>query len=152
MTTMNMNKVTFNKEELLGITKVWQAALYVRLSREDGDKEEKSESNSISNQKDLLEKFADLEPDIQIYDIYVDDGYSGTNFDRPDFIRMMDDIKAGNVNCVIVKDLSRFGRNYIDAGEYLEKLFPFLDVRFISVTDCLDSYKNPSSMNNIIVP
>ena len=152
MTTMNMNNVRFNKEELLGITKVWQAALYVRLSREDGDKEEKSESNSISNQKDLLEKFAELEPDIQIYDIYVDDGYSGTNFDRPNFIRMMDDIKAGNVNCVIVKDLSRFGRNYIDAGEYLEKLFPLLDVRFISVTDCLDSYKNPSSMNNIIVP
>ena len=152
MTTMNMNNVRFNKEELLGITKVWQAALYVRLSREDGDKEEKSESNSISNQKDLLEKFAELEPDIQIYDVYVDDGYSGTNFDRPNFIRMMDDIKAGNVNCVIVKDLSRFGRNYIDAGEYLEKLFPLLDVRFISVTDCLDSYKNPSSMNNIIVP
>lgn len=152
MTTMNMNNVRFNKEELLGITKVWQAALYVRLSREDGDKEEKSESNSISNQKDLLQKFVELEPDIQIYDIYVDDGYSGTNFDRPDFIRMMDDIKSGSVNCVIVKDLSRFGRNYIDAGEYLEKLFPLLDVRFISITDCLDSYKNPSSMNNIIVP
>ncbi len=152
MTTMNMNNVRLNKEELLGITKVWQAALYVRLSREDGDKEEKSESNSISNQKELLQKFVELEPDIQIYDVYVDDGYSGTNFDRPDFVRMMDDIKSGSVNCVIVKDLSRFGRNYIDAGEYLEKLFPLLDVRFISITDFIDSYKNPNSMNNIIVP
>jgi len=139
----------FNKEELLGINKVWRAALYVRLSREDGDKEE---SNSISNQRSLLEQFVVLEPDIMVHDHYVDDGWSGTNFERPDFTRMMNDIKLGLVNCVVVKDLSRFGRNYIDAGQYLEKLFPLMDVRFISVTDNLDSFKNPSSMNNIMVP
>ena len=144
-----VNKIMFQKEELLGKDKIWQAALYVRLSREDGDKEE---SNSVSNQKDLLQQFAILEPDIFVHDVYVDDGWSGTNFERPDFIRMMKDIKLGVVNCVIVKDLSRFGRNYIDAGQYLEKLFPLMDVRFISVTDNLDSYKNPNSMNNIMVP
>ena len=149
MIMMNMNNVRFNNEELLGMTKVWRAALYVRLSREDGDKEE---SNSVSNQKELLHQFAGLEPDIQTYDEYVDDGWSGTNFDRPNFIRMMNDIKIGLVNCVIVKDLSRFGRNYIEAGQYLEKLFPLMDVRFISITDNLDSYKNPNSMNNIMVP
>ena len=113
---------------------------------------DKEESNSVSKQKELLQQFVVLEPDIQVHNIYVDDGWSGTNFERPDFIRMMNDIKLGLVSCVIVKDLSRFGRNYIDAGQYLEKLFPLMDIRFISVTDNLDSYKNPNSMNNIMVP
>lgn len=129
--------------------KIWQAALYVRLSREDGDKEE---SDSIVNQKELLQQFASLEADIAVHDVYVDDGWSGTNFDRPEFIRMMEDVKDRAVNCVIVKDLSRFGRNYIDVGQYIEKIFPLMDIRFISVTDNLDSVKNPQTMNNIIVP
>ncbi len=129
--------------------KIWQAALYVRLSREDGDKEE---SDSIVNQKELLQQFVAFEADIAVHDVYVDDGWSGTNFERPEFIRMMGDIKAGAVSCVIVKDLSRFGRNYIDVGQYIEKIFPLMDIRFISVTDNLDSVKNPQTMNNIIVP
>lgn len=128
---------------------VWKAALYVRLSREDGDKEE---SDSISNQKDLLRDFAARHDDIQVIDIFEDDGWTGTNFNRPSFIRMMDQIKNKDINCVIVKDLSRFGRNYIESGNYLEQIFPFLNVRFISVTDMLDSYKNPSQMNTIAVP
>lgn len=127
----------------------WKAALYVRLSREDGDKEE---SDSISNQRTLLKDYISREPGVEIYDFYADDGWSGTNFDRPDFLRMMGDIKSRSVNCVVVKDLSRFGRNYIDAGNYIEKVFPFMDVRFISVNDHLDSYQNPQSMNNLIVP
>ena len=113
---------------------------------------DKEESNSVSKQKELLQQFVVLEPDIQVHNIYVDDGWSGTNFERLDFIRMMNDIKLGLVSCVIVKDLSRFGRNYIDAGQYLEKLFPLMDIRFISVTDNLDSYKNTNSMKNIMVP
>lgn len=130
-------------------TPLWQAALYVRLSREDGDKEE---SDSIQNQRTLLTQFAEQEEDIFIYDIYVDDGWSGTNFDRPSFSRMMDDIQLGKVNCVIVKDLSRFGRNYIDVGNYIEKTFPLMNIRFISLVDDLDSYKKPQTMNNILVP
>ena len=149
---MMVRNVTLNKKDTREIDKVWKAALYLRLSKEDGDKEEKSESNSIQNQKKLLKQFVDMEPDIQIFDIYVDDGYSGTNFDRPDFVRMINDIKKRKVNCVIVKDLSRFGRNYVDAGQYLEKLFPFLDVRFIAINDYIDSFQNPNSMNNILVP
>lgn len=127
----------------------WKAALYVRLSREDGDKEE---SDSISNQKDLLRDFASRHDDIEIIDTFEDDGWSGTNFNRPSFMRMMDQIRKREINCVIVKDLSRFGRNYIESGNYLEQIFPFLNVRFISVTDMLDSFKNPSQMNTIAVP
>ena len=127
----------------------WNTALYIRLSREDGDKEE---SDSISNQRDILLSFvADCE-DLKTYDIYIDDDYSGTNFDRPGFLRMMADIKSGDVNCVVVKDLSRFGRNYIEVGNYIEQIFPFLNVRFISVNDNLDSVKNPEQMDSIIVP
>ena len=137
------------EKELACDMKIWQAALYVRLSREDGDK---SESDSIVNQKELLAEFVRLEPDIEIYDVYVDDGWSGTTFDRPEFKRMEEDILKKRVDCVIVKDLSRFGRNYIDSGHYFERVFPLLDVRFISITDNVDSYKNPQSMNNIMVP
>jgi DNA invertase Pin-like site-specific DNA recombinase len=131
-----------------GSEQKWRAAIYIRLSKEDGDKEE---SDSIVNQKILLEDYAD-NCELAIHDVYIDDGYTGTNFERPDFKRMMDDIKAKLVNCVIVKDLSRFGRNYIEVGNYIEQIFPFMDVRFISVNDTLDSYKNPAQLNNIIVP
>ena len=128
---------------------IWKAALYHRRSREDGDK---SESDSINNQRNIMADFADNEPDIEIVDYYIDDGWSGTNFERPSFLRMMEDIKALKINCVIVKDLPRFGRNYIESGNFIEKVFPFLGVRFIAVTDYLDSHKNPQSMNNVIVP
>ena len=128
---------------------LWRAGLYVRLSREDGDKEE---SDSIGNQRSLLQDYVAFESDITVHDIYIDDGYSGTNFERPSFQRMMDDLKSRVINCVVVKDLSRFGRNYIEVGQYIEKIFPFMDVRFISVNDTLDSVKNPQAMNNLIVP
>lgn len=149
--TMSMvNELCTNNKEWSGKKKrIWQAALYVRLSREDGDKEE---SDSVSNQKALLHQFVELETDIEVSDVYVDDGWSGTNFERPEFSRMMSDIKAGKIECVIVKDLSRLGRNYIEVGQYIEKIFPLMDIRFISITDNLDSYKNPQTMNNIIVP
>ena len=100
--------------------KTWKAALYIRLSREDGDK---SESYSITSQREILKEYLKLHPDIEAHDFYVDDGWSGTNFDRPGFVRMMEDIYAGTVNCVVVKDLSRFGRNYTDAGNYLDNVF-----------------------------
>lgn len=146
---LTVNNVPMKKRRQAGKNEIWQAALYVRLSREDGDKEE---SDSVINQKELLQQYAALEPDIIVHDVYMDDGWSGTNFERPEFIRMMSDIQNGEVDCVIVKDLSRFGRNYIDVGQYIEKIFPLMNIRFISVTDNLDSVKNPQTMNNIIVP
>lgn len=115
--------------------KVWKTALYLRLSRDDGTE---SESNSIASQREILKEYIKRYPDMEIYDIYVDDGYSGTNFDRPDFNRMMDDIYAGRVNCVLVKDLSRFARNYTEGGIYLDKTFVKLGVRFIALNNQID--------------
>lgn len=129
--------------------KLWKPALYVRLSREDGDREE---SDSIVSQRELLTEFAETQTDMTAPKLYVDDGYTGTDFNRPEFQRMVDDLRVGTVNCVIVKDLSRFGRNYVGVGEYLEQVFPLLNVRFISVGDRVDSFLDPRSVNNLVVP
>lgn len=129
--------------------KIWNTAIYVRLSKEDGDKEE---SDSIVNQKALIRDFAKTKPELQICDELVDDGYSGVDFNRPSFMKMMDDVKNGKINCIIVKDLSRFGRNYIEAGKYIQKIFPFLGVRFIAITDGYDSEEGSTLTDNIIIP
>lgn len=122
---------------------IWHAALYARLSRDDGDK---LESDSIANQRNLLERYAATQPDLQIVDVYADDGYTGTNFARPEFQRMISDVESGRINCIIVKDLSRFGRDYIDTGRYLERYFPEHGVRFIAVSDDIDSANKPYSL------
>lgn len=127
----------------------WTAGLYIRLSREDGDKEE---SDSIQNQKSFLTDFVSHHPDISTGEIYSDDGFSGTNFERPDFHRMIADIRDKKINCVIVKDLSRLGRNYREVGRYTEDFFPFMNVRFISLNDNLDSFLRPQEMENAMVP
>lgn len=130
-------------------TTLWTPALYIRLSREDGDREE---SNSIASQRELLTEFANTQTDMAAPRLYVDDGYTGTDFDRPDFRRMMHDLRAGIVNCVIVKDLSRLGRNYVKVGEYLEHTFPLLNVRFIALSERIDSVADPRSADSLIVP
>lgn len=122
---------------------LFQTAVYIRLSREDGDK---IESDSIVNQKKLITEYLKSSDDLVIYNIYIDDGYTGTNFNRPAFRKMITDIENGSVNCVIVKDLSRFGRDYIDAGRYLERYFPEHNVRFISITDHIDSLNQAYDM------
>lgn len=138
---------------IIDISDTYDAGLYLRLSRDDADEEGgKTESNSIANQRELLRNFVKSQPDIQIFDIYVDDGYSGTNFDRPEFKRMTADIEAGKVNCVIVKDLSRFGREYIEAGRWIEKIYPAFNVRFISVTDRFDSKTADFSEKSFVLP
>ncbi len=121
----------------------YHVALYERLSREDGDR---PESDSIVNQQRLLEDYCAHHPEFQIVGHYSDDGYTGTNFDRPAFRRLLSDIEAGAVTCVIVKDLSRFGRDYIDMGHYLERHFPSHAVRFIAVNDGVDSQRGPYDM------
>ena len=111
------------------------AALYCRLSRDDGAE---GESNSISNQKKMLKQFAN-ENGFDSTRYYIDDGYTGTNFDRPGFQQMIEDIELGYISTVIVKDLSRLGRRYDTVGYYTDTYFPDNDVRFIAVTDNVDS-------------
>ncbi len=124
------------------------ACMYLRLSREDGDS---SESNSISNQRQIIKSYA-KENDIKLSYEYVDDGFSGSNFDRPHFKNMIDDLNKGKFNIIIVKDLSRFGRDYIESGKYLQKIFPEKGVRFISVNDNYDSENADMSDTHLILP
>lgn len=134
-------------------TKIWSVAIYIRLSQEDSDNgEDKQESNSITSQKTLLNEFIEEYDDLFVYDTYVDDGYTGTDFNRPGFQRLLEDMRKGNINCVLVKDLSRLGRNYIEVGNYIEQIFPLFNVRFIAINDSVDSFKNPTSTNTILVP
>lgn len=120
-----------------------RVAMYLRLSSEDGDLKDtgKAESESISNQRGLLQHFISSRPEFSGWEIseFCDDGWSGKNFERPDFLRMMEQVKQGQINCIVVKDLSRFGRDYLVVGNYISRVFPFLDVRFIAVNDGFDS-------------
>lgn len=138
------------------------AAMYLRLSRDDNTISDcntaersdvpKLESNSIGSQRELIRAFIHEQQDIELYDIYVDDGFSGSNFDRPEFNRMMSDVHEGRVNCIIVKDLSRFGRDYIESGRYIQKIFPALGVRFIALTDHYDSFCADAGESGIVLP
>ena len=130
-------------------TKVWNATLYLQLSRDDGDKEE---SNSITGQRELLRDFIRTRPELREYAVRIDDGFTGSNFDRPSSKKMLEDVKAGRTNCIIVKDLSRFGRNYKETGNYLERIFPFLGVRFIAVNDGFDTLTAQRGADGYLVP
>lgn len=125
-----------------------RAAAYLRLSIEDGDK---AESNSIGNQRELIQNFVAERPELHLVGEYADDGYTGTNFERPGFTQMMEDIQSDKINCIIVKDLSRFGRNYLEAGYYIETVFPFLGVRLIAVNDNFDSTRK-EDMESMALP
>lgn len=131
------------------ISKVWMTCGYVRLSREDGDKEE---SNSVTGQKDLIRDYFSRNPELREYGMKVDDGYTGSNFERPGFQEMIADVKAGKINCIVVKDLSRFGRDHLGVGEYIERIFPFLGVRFIAINDHYDSLHHNQSSDGLIIP
>ncbi len=135
-------------------THLFFVAVYLRLSRDDEDIDGnmKAESNSISSQRELIRSYVRAHDDMELFDIYVDDGYSGANFDRPEFKRMMADIEAGNVNCVIVKDLSRLGRDYIEAGRLIQKTFPAFHVRFIALTDNFDSQTADNNTKSLVLP
>ncbi len=127
----------------------WKIATYLRLSKEDGDKDE---SDSISSQRTLIHDY--IKKNIQNGDIvgeFVDDGYTGTNFYRPKFQEMIRLTDKGDINCIVVKDLSRFGRDYIGVGEYLEKYFPLNDIRFIAINDGYDTAKATSN-DDFIMP
>lgn len=127
--------------------KQYKVAIYIRLSKEDIDRQE--ESLSVTNQKNVLLEYIN-KYNYELSDIYIDDGYTGTNFNRPEFIRMVKDIELGKVNMVITKDLSRLGRDYIETGEYIEKYFPMKKVRYVALLDGIDTAIDNSS--NDIAP
>lgn len=129
---------------------IYKTAIYLRLSRDDFNK---VESDSISNQRNLIQNYIKEHTDLSFVSEYIDDGYTGTNFDRPGFQKMLGDIQEGKINCIVIKDMSRLGRNYIDTGQYIETIFPSLNVRLIAITDGYDSAdKSNEANNNIIIP
>ena len=138
-TAVIANIQTKKKENLL------RTAAYGRLSVENETDE------SLQTQMSMLYQFIDEHEDLQLEDSYSDNGYSGTNFDRPEFVRLMDDVRSGKIECIVVKDLSRFGRDYLETGYYIETLFPHLNVRFISVTDEFDSIRE-EDRSSLAVP
>lgn len=136
------------------ILDTYRVAMYLRLSQDDEkyDKDFKAESNSISNQRLQIQDYIDKNEEMELAKEYVDDGYSGINFERPAFKEMMEDVITGSINCIIVKDLSRFGRDYIDSGRYLQRVFPSLDIRFIALNDNYDSFTASETEKNLVIP
>lgn len=132
---------------------LYHVGIYLRLSRDDGiSGGRKAESDSIGSQRELCCAFVRGQEGMEVYDIYTDDGYSGTNFRRPGFNRLMEDVRAGKVDCIVVKDLSRFGREYIEAGRLIQKTLPALNVRFIAVTDRFDSLTADYNERALVLP
>ena len=131
--------------------KMYTIATYIRLSADD---QNIGESNSVKHQRDLLSSYINKSPELSSAKVieYVDDGYSGTTFNRPSMTKLLEEVKKGHVNCIIVKDLSRLGRNYLEMGNYLEQIFPFLGVRVIAINDNYDSDKNVGTTTEIEIP
>ena len=126
-----------------------KTGLYMRLSVEDNDK---LESDSIKNQRELLRSYAESHPELEIIDEYVDDGLTGTNIDRPAFSRLMQDCEAGRINCIVVKDLSRLGRDFIGMGKLMERVFPQKGIRLIAINDNYDNAKENTAADDVVVP
>ena len=128
---------------------IYHTAGYIRLSIEDSGK---TDGYSLANQEKLVKDFITEQQDMRLYRLYIDNGATGTVFERPAFDEMIQDMKDGKINCIVVKDLSRLGRNYLEAGNYLEQIFPFFRVRFISITDGYDSNSPDVTDESLIIP
>ena len=129
--------------------KVYRAAGYVRLSIEDSGK---SHSDTVEGQKKIVTEYIEGQPDMALVEIYCDNGSTGTNFSRPQFDLMMEEVRKGSIDCIVVKDLSRFGRNYKETGNYLERIFPFLGVRFVAVNDSFDTLTADRNEYGFVIP
>lgn len=141
---------TVTAENNTSTVEYYPTAIYVRLSVENSGKND--DGDSIANQIRFCKEYMKDMSDLKLYGIYEDNGQKGTKFERPEFQRLMEDVRGGKVKCIVVKDLSRFGRNYIEAGEYLEKIFPFLGIRFISITDGYDSLLSNDAEGALMIP
>ena len=129
--------------------RVYAVGGYARLSVEDSGK---PGADTIEEQKNLIESYIDAHPDLRLARMYCDNGRTGTNFERPAFDQLMNDIRTGKIDCIVVKDLSRFGRNYLETGNYLERVFPYIDVRFIAINDNFDTLTAARNSDGYIIP
>lgn len=130
-------------------SKIYRTGGYIRLSVEDSGN---PGADTIHAQRELVLKYIESQPDMTCCGVYCDNGRTGTNFERPEFERLMSDIRGGKIDCIVVKDLSRFGRNYLETGNYLERIFPFLNVRFVAVNDNFDTLTAERNAEGYIVP
>lgn len=144
VTVLKGNAISYQSIEVQKIT--YKVAIYLRLSRDD---ENIGVSESIVNQKEFLTKYVENQPNWVLQDIYIDDGFTGTNFNRPDWLRLKNDIEKEKVNLIITKDLSRLGRDYIETGYYLEKYFPAKRIRYIAVNDGIDTFEKNNGNNDM---
>ena len=129
--------------------RVYRVGGYARLSVEDSGRQG---ADTIETQAKLIRSYIERQPDMRLHDMYCDNGQTGTNFERPEFERLMEDVRAGKIDCIVVKDLSRFGRNYLETGNYLERIFPFLGIRFVAVNDHFDTLTAERGADGYIVP
>lgn len=129
--------------------RIYRTGGYVRLSVEDSGK---PGADTIETQKAQILSYIEQQPDMTFCGVFCDNGHTGTNFERPAFEQLMDEIRTGKIDCVVVKDLSRFGRNYLETGIYLERLFPYLNVRFIAINDRFDTLTAERSKDGYIIP
>ena len=131
-------------------SEVFSTAIYARLSVENSGKSEKVDV--IANQIEICKSYIAERPYLNLIDTYVDNGRTGTVFDRPEFNRLMNDIRTGRIKCLVVRDLSRFGRDYIEAGTYLERVFPQIGLRFIAIKENYDNFDTDGSGESLIIP
>ncbi len=148
-TKRKINPLVQETESTASAKKIYKTAAYVRLSVEDSGK---PGADTIEGQKTLLTSFIESKSDMELVSLFCDNGRTGTDFDRPQFEKMMEEVRKGRINCIVVKDLSRFGRNYKETGNYLERIFPFLGVRFIAVNDNFDTLTAERTQDGYIVP
>ena len=148
-TKRKVNPLTSVPDEPVMPQRTYKTGAYIRLSVEDSGK---PGADTIEAQKELVLGYIDTQTDMQFCGLYCDNGRTGTNFQRPEFDRLMEDIRAGKIDCIVVKDLSRFGRNYKETGNYLERIFPYLDVRFVAVNDNFDTLTAERTNDGYIVP
>ena len=139
---------------MAGSKKIYKAAMYVRLSKGDEDRDgaAKLESDSVTNQRLLIEGYINAHPELRLCGTYIDDGYTGTNFDRPKMKEMMRDVDMGKIDCIVCKDLSRFGRERIETGTYIAKTFKEKGVRFIAINDHYDTLTADGAETHIVMP
>ncbi len=129
--------------------RIYRVGGYSRLSVEDSGK---PGADTLEMQAALIQDYVSKQPDMRLIELFFDNGHTGTNFERPAFERMMENVRAGKIDCIVVKDLSRFGRNYLETGNYLERIFPFLDVRFVAINDYFDTLTAARSPDGYIIP